>query len=104
MSAVAPAPLLSVYGGPVERYDDGSRELSADERLEQIGWEIQQLQAEALANVCEARAREIDQRAGDVHAGETAARCYAWTNRAQERIAALREELTNILAAARRAP
>jgi hypothetical protein len=87
--------MLSVYGTPVERYDDGSRELTNAERIEQIGWEIQQEESEALANLCAAKAREVDLRAGIPDHGGVAMH-YRHAEDSQRRVASLRAELANL--------
>lgn len=86
-------PGLSCYGTPVERYDDGSRELTKAERIEQIGWEIAREEAERTANLADAKAEEINARAGMPN---HVAQCYRWAEECNERIESLRHELNNL--------
>lgn len=90
---------LNVYDRPVERYDDGSRELTKAERIEQIGWEISREQLERAANVAAIRAHEIDHAARDDRAPYRIAACRSAIRQSDKRIDALRYELNNLTGA-----
>lgn len=72
------------------------RELTTDERIAQIGWEIARERAEGLAHLADAKAHGYDLEAGDPNAFRHIALCEKWAADCNRRVEDLLYELNNL--------